>query len=246
MLLRVRLAGIVTQSDLPVYTGKHAHGVMGKTINISMAKLFSQGLLMFSLMTGLSAAVAGEESGPIAMLRAMTEQLMEIADHRPEILDDPLELRIIANEVVLPHVDFTMLSRWVLGKHWRSATVAQQEAFITEFRELLLGIYLRSVSAYKDNTIQFLPVREGIQGNQVVVHALVEQKNGPVAHAAFRLHRMGSEWLIFDVIVEGISLVNSHRSTFSREIHNYGIDKLIERLRLKNESNAGQRVAGGG
>jgi phospholipid transport system substrate-binding protein len=57
---------------------------------------------------------------------------------------------------------------------------------------------------------------------------------------------MGSEWLIFDVIVEGISLVTTHRSTFSREIHNYGIDKLIERLRLKNESNAGQQVAGDG
>jgi phospholipid transport system substrate-binding protein len=214
-----------------------------------MPKPFFQGLLIFSLLTGLSAAVAGEEGDPIAMLRAMTEQLMEIAGRRPEILDDPVELRIVANEVVLPHVDFTMLSRWVLGKHWRGATAAQREAFISEFRELLLGTYLRSVSAYKDNTIQFLPLREGIegmQGNQVVVHALVERKNGPVAHAAFRLHRMGGEWLIFDVIVEGISLVTTHRSTFSREIHNYGIDKLIERLRLKNESNAGQQVAGAG
>jgi phospholipid transport system substrate-binding protein len=178
------------------------------------------------------------------MLRAMTEQLMEIADRRPEILDDPVELRIVANEVVLPHVDFTMLSRWVLGKHWRRATVAQREAFIIEFRELLLGTYLRSVSAYKDNTIRFLPVRDGMQGKQVVVHALVDQKNGPVAHASFRLHRMGSEWLIFDVVVEGISLVTTHRSTFSREIHNYGIDKLIERLRAKNETNTGQLAAG--
>ena len=219
---------------------------MGKTGKISMAKPFSQGLLIFFLVSVLSAAVAGEEGGPLAMLRAMTEQLMEIADRRPEILDDPVELRIVANEVVLPHVDFTISSRWVLGKHWRGATVAQREAFISEFRELLLGTYLRSVSAYKDNTIQFLPVREGMQGNQVMVHALVEQKNGPVAHASFRLHRTGSEWLIFDVVVEGISLVTTHRSTFSREIHNYGIGKLIERLRLKNESNAGQQVAGDG
>ena len=210
-----------------------------------MAKPFSRWLLIVSLMTGLSAAIAGEEDGPVAMLQGMTEQLIEIADRRPEILDDPVELRIVANEVVLPHVDFTMLSRWVLGKHWRSATAAQREAFISEFRELLLGTYLRSVSAYKDNTIQFLPLREGMQGNQVVVHALVEQKNGPVAHASFRLHRTGGEWLIFDVIVEGISLVTTHRSTFSREIHNYGIDKLIERLRAKNEANTGQLTAGG-
>jgi len=213
-----------------------------------MVKPFSHWLLIVSLMTGLSAPAAGEEGGPLAMLQGMTEQLIEIADRRPDILDDPEELRIVANEVVLPHVDFTMLSRWVLGKHWRKATVAQREAFISEFRELLLGTYLRSVSAYKDNTIQFLPLREGtegMQGNQVVVHALVEQKNGPVAHVSFRLHRVGSEWLIFDVIVEGISLVTTHRSTFSREIHNYGIDKLIERLRAKNETNTGQLAAGG-
>lgn len=211
-----------------------------------MAKSFSQGLLIFSLMTGLSAAFAGEEGGPLAMLRAMTEQLMEIADRRPEILDDPVELRIVANEVVLPHVDFMGFSRRVLGKYWRKATAVQQVAFAREFRELLLGTYLRSVRAYKDNTIEFLPLRDGGQENRVMVKALIDQKNGPVVHAAFRLHRVDSEWLIYDVLVEGISMVATHRSTFSQEIHNHGIDKLIEQLRLKNEANVTQLAVGDG
>ena len=80
--------------------------------------------------------------------------------------------------------------------------------------------------------------------DRVVVNALVEQKNGPVVHTAFRLHRTDGEWLIYDVLVEGISLVATHRSTFSQEIHNHGIDKLIERLQLKNRANAGQLAAG--
>ncbi len=178
------------------------------------------------------------------MLRDMTEQLIEIANNNPEILDDPVKLRAVANEIVLPHVDFMGLSRWVLGKHWRMATAAQQSAFASEFRELLLGTYLRSVSAYKDNTIRFLPLRNDQQEDWVVVHALIEQKNGPVVRAAFRLHRANGEWLIYDVLANGVSLVATHRSTFSRAIHNHGIDNLIERLKAKNEANAASLAAG--
>jgi len=178
------------------------------------------------------------------MLREMTEQLIEIANKNPEVLDDPVKLRAVANEVVLPHVDFMGISRRVLGKYWRKATVAQQEAFAREFRELLLGTYLRSVHAYKDNTIRFLPLRKGKQEDRAVVKAVIGQKNGPEVQAAFRVRRVNSEWLIYDVLVEGISLVATHRSTFSQEIHNNGIDNLIEQLRAKNEVNTTNLAAG--
>ena len=208
-----------------------------------MARPYSRWLLIVPLMTVLSAPARGDGGGPVAMLRDMTAQLIEIADRNPEILDDPVELRLVANKIVLPHVDLMGLSRRVLGKYWRKATAVQQVAFAREFRELLLGAYLRSVRAYKDNTIEFLPLRDGGQENRVMVKALIDQKNGPVVHAAFRLHRVDSEWLIYDVLVEGISMVATHRSTFSQEIHNHGIDKLIEQLRLKNEANVTQQVA---
>ncbi len=217
---------------------------MEKTTKISIAKPFSQWLLILSVIAGLSAPVAGAENGPVGMLRDMTEQLIEMSSKNPEILADPVKLRAVANEVVLPHVDFMGFSRRVLGKYWRNATEAQQAAFAREFRELLLGTYLRSVSVYKDNRISFLPLREGKLGNRVKVKALVEQKNGPEVRVAFRVHRVDGKWLIYDVLVEGISLVATHRSTFAQEIHNNGIDSLIERLRAKNEANAEQLAAG--
>lgn len=200
-------------------------------------------LLIISIVAILSPAVAGEEAGPVEMLQGLTKQLIAIADSRPEVLDDPAELRKIAIENVLPHVDFLMFSRRVLGKSWRAATVAQRDFFVSEFQELLLGTYLRSVSSYKDNSIRYLPVRGEGQEKRVLVNAIVERKGGPPVHAAFRLHRAENEWLIYDVIVEGISLVATHRSTFAQIIHNYGIDGLIERLREKNKQNSAGQAA---
>ncbi len=217
---------------------------MDKLTGIPVTKPVSRWLLILSTVAGLSAAVAGEEAGPIQMLQGLTDQLIAIADSRPEILDDPAELRKVAIDVVLPHVDFLLLSRRVLGKEWRTATADQQAFFVNEFRELLLGTYLRSVSAYRDNTIHFQPLRTDGEKQRVMVNALVEQKNGPPVHTAFRLHRVGNEWLIYDVIVEGISLVVTHRSTFAQVIHNHGIEGLIERLREKNALNSAGEAAG--
>ena len=217
---------------------------MHKISGIPFTKTNSRWLLILSTIVALSSAVAGEEAGPIEMLQGLTEQLIAIADSRPEILDDPAELRKIANEVVLPHVDFLMLSQRVLGKSWRAATGAQQEFFVSEFRELLLGTYLRSVRNYQDNSIRYLPLRTDGQQKRVLVNAIVEQKNGPPVHAAFRLYRAENQWLIYDVIVEGISLIATHRSTFAQIIHNHGIDGLIERLRAKNSQNSAEQAAG--
>ena len=243
---RTRRSEIFTQSGLPVYTGKPVHGIMEKTKTTSITRPFSRWLLALCVLTGLSVSVAAEEVGPVEMLQGMTEQLIGISNRRPEILDNPAELRIVATEVVLPHIDFVRFSRRVLGKNWRKATALQQADFVREFRELLLGTYVRSMSAYRGNTIHFLPLRKSQQGNRVQVNALVKQKNGPDVHITFRLHRAAGEWLIYDFLVEGISLVATHRSTFAQEIHNHGIDNVIEQLRLKNESNAGQQVSGDG
>ena len=211
--------------------------------NNLITRPFSQWLLVVSAI--LVAPVSGEEAGPLEMIQGVTQQLIEIASSHPEFLDNPAELRRVAEEVVLPHVDFMMLSRWVLGKHWRNATTTQQQAFTSEFRELLMGSYLRSVSAYKDNTIRFLPLRDDRQDNHVVVHAIINQLNGPQVRTSFRLHRMGNEWLLYDVMVEGVSLVATHRSTFYQIIRGHGIDSLIEQLRAKNRINAGELAAGG-
>jgi phospholipid transport system substrate-binding protein len=125
----------------------------------------------------------------------------------------------------------------VLGKNWRTATPEQRDAFVDEFQELLLNTYLRQVKTYEGEVIRFLPLRGEQREGEAVVNAEIEQLNGPVVHASFRMHEVKAEWLIYDVSVEGISLVATHRSSFNREVHNSGIDELIRRLRKLNERN---------
>lgn len=208
------------------------------------AKKIAGWLLFTCLMLGLSRQVMAEQ-GPVEVLQTMTDTLVEIAREDPAVVNDMARLRDIANEVVLPRIDFIALSRWVLGKYWRTATPQQRADFIVEFREMMLGSYLRSVSNYKENGVRYLPLRGEQKSGRVIVHAEIEQPEGPIVHVIFRMRMVDSEWLIYDVAVEGISLVATHRATFSREIHNKGMDSLIAQLHAKNTSRAEEeKVAG--
>jgi phospholipid transport system substrate-binding protein len=183
-------------------------------------------------------AVANPAQGPVEVLQSMTDTLVAIASEDPDVVYDIPRLREIADDVVLTRVDFEGLSRWVLGKYWRTATPQQREAFIAEFREMLLGSYLRSVSTYEDNAVRFLPLRNSRHEDRVIVNAEVDQPNGPTVHVSFRMRQVGDQWLIYDVAVEGISLVATHRTSFSREIRSSGMDSLIARLRVQNIRNS--------
>lgn len=203
--------------------------------------LFSAGAALQWLLYGclmlLISRAAMAEHGPVEMLQLMTTTLENVVKNDPNIIYDENRLRTIAHEVVLPHVDIRTMSRWVLGKNWRKASPEQRENFVVEFRDLLLSTYLRQVKTYNGESARFLPLRGEQREGQAVVNAEIVQPNGPLIHATFRLHQPQGEWMIFDVSVEGISLVATHRSGFNTEIRNRGIDELIARLHRLNESN---------
>lgn len=190
------------------------------------------------LLCAVRPLMAGQ--GPVDVLQDMTDQVLEIIQQEPDIFSNPVRKREVANEVILPRIDFNALSRWVLGKYWRRATPQQREDFAAEFRELLLGSYIRQVATYEENVVRFLPLRQGQKEGRATVNAVVEQQDGPLIHVTFRMHRVDTRWLIYDVAVEGISLVATHRSSFARELHNSGMDSLITRLQTMNAKNAAQ------
>jgi len=196
-----------------------------------------QWLLFWCLLLLISRTGMAAQQGPVEVLQSMTNTLEEIVKQDPDVIYDQQRLRVIAHEVVLPHVDMRTMSRWVLGKNWRKATPEQRDAFVIEFQELLLSSYLRQVKTYDEEVARFLPLRGGQKKGRAVVNAEIDQPNGPVIHVIFRMHQVKTEWLIFDVSVEGISLVATHRSSFNSEIRNSGLDELIARLQKMNERN---------
>jgi len=185
------------------------------------------------------------EPGPLAVLQEMTDRVLEIIKQDPAILDDQARLRVLADELVLPNVDFMALSQWVLGKHWRLARPEQRQVFADEFRELLIRTYLGSVtrSNYQDQTIRYQPLRKNDDSRMAEVEAYIEQPQGPMVNVQFRLLHRDDGWKVYDVVIEGISLVVTHRSGFSNIIHEQGLDGLIATLKQRNSDAAGEAEA---
>jgi phospholipid transport system substrate-binding protein len=217
----------------------HTHSAMTLYIHVSRSVL--RRLAACCLLVASGVAVA-ESDGPAAMLTTMTERVLTVIRNNPAVLEDTQQARAIADELILPNIDFRTASQWVLGKHWRTASQSQRDAFVIEFRELLVNTYLRSLSKYQDNTIRILSSHPGQPDGRAVVDAQVEQPGGPPVKVMFRLHRKQGHWLVYDIVIEGISLVATHRSGFATEIRNKGLDSLIAHLVLRN---AGEVTAAG-
>jgi len=184
----------------------------------------------------LCAPVLAEE-GPVEVLRGMSDHVLEIIKADPSVLDDKARLRAIADQVVIPNVDFIALSQSVLGVSWRKATPEQREIFEREFRALLINSYLASISRadYQGQSIRYLPLRNPPSGDRAEVDAEIEQPNGPLIHAQFRMYRRdGAGWKVYDVVVEGVSLVITQRSSFSSIIRDKGMSGLIALLEERN------------
>jgi hypothetical protein len=102
-------------------------------------------LFVLLLLPGPPGLAMAEERGPVELLKDRHDTVLAIVEQDPDVLEDTVRLRAIAYEHLLPHVDFMTLSRWVMGKYWRTASPEQRRAFADEFRDLLLNNYLRSV-----------------------------------------------------------------------------------------------------
>jgi len=173
-------------------------------------------------------ADADADAGPVEILKTMTDRLQEIIIEKPAVLDDYASMRTIVNELVVPHVDFQVMSRWVLGKHWRTATPEQRDTFVVRFKEVLIKTYLSSLgnsggdSDYQGQVIRYLPLDNADNENKVIVRSEVEQPNMQPIDVRFRMYRKENDWRIYDVIVEGISMVATNRSSYSAVIRKEG------------------------
>lgn len=169
--------------------------------------------------------------------RTAEEMLTKLRVEKQVIEQHPERIYELVNQIVLPHFDFERMSSWVLGKHWRTATPAQKERFMTEFRTLLVRTYAKSLSEYTDSKISYLPMRPSPQEDQVKVRTEVDQPGGFPIPIDYELRRQGDTWKVIDVTIDGVSLVTNYRSTFATQIRQDGLDKLITVLAERNQRN---------
>ena len=150
----------------------------------------------------------------------------KIADEVFEILKTDKDLKAgnkekaykITEEKILPYFDFDRISKLVLGKAWPAASKEEQEAFKKEFRLMIIKTYGSALLKFKDQTLNYKPTRFQPSDEEVLVRTEILQSGAPPLPIDYMLEKDGSSWRVFDIIIEGVSLVTNYRGQFGNEI----------------------------
>ena len=159
----------------------------------------------------------------------------ELTSRRETLRDDPQALHELVDRHILPYFDFERMSRLVLGKkRWKSSSTEQRERFVSAFRSLLVRTYAALLSEYQGQPLTYLDPVPRKREDEIVIPAQLDLSGGQTARIEYAMQGTGTDWKVFDVRVDGVSLVKNYRSSFRSEIARHGIDGLIARLEAKN------------
>ncbi|MBU1193018.1 MAG: ABC transporter substrate-binding protein [Gammaproteobacteria bacterium] len=198
-----------------------------------MKRVITSFLLSFLLNSAVAAAA--EHLDPEALVRQTSDRMLTVLKEQHDVIKaEPKRLYGLVDDIVLPHFDFERMARWVLGKYWRQASLEQQQSFIIQFRTLLVRTYGTALLEYSDQQVNFLPVRMSADTKDVTVRTEVLKPGGPAIPISYSMLLRDDGWKVYDVVIDGISLVSNYRTTFSTEIKNAGIEGLIQRLAERN------------
>jgi|SRR5262245_14324666 len=204
---------------------------------------FLLALIVSSLLATSSLA---QELGPEELVKKVTAEVLEaIKGDKQLAAGDKQKAIKLAEEKVLPHVDFEEATRLAVGRGWKEATPEQRKQLTTEFRNMLVRTYSNAISAYEGQTMKVQPVRMKPGDTDVTVRNQFIRPGGKPVLVDYSMRKTEQGWKIYDIVVEGVSLVLTYRSEFDQVVKQEGIDGLIKRLSQKNTPAAIGGTAGG-
>ena len=188
--------------------------------------------LLLTLLFALP--VHADAEAPDALVNRVSAEVLQILQGS----STPGSAEVVAQvkEKILPHFDFARMTALATGVGWRSASSAQQSELTAQMRTLLVRTYSSALSKYQNQTLEFLPSRESADKNKVIVRSLLKQPGAPAIAVDYRMSRGSEGWKVYDVVVDGVSLVTTYRDAFSTEVRSNGIDGLVRMLNDKNAS----------
>jgi len=166
-----------------------------------------------------------------------TDQLREYTDQVIKILDDPAlargDRRAAVRKIAHEAFDVTETARRVLARHWQARTPAERDEFTQLFADLLERTYIARLDEYGGERIRY--VGESIDGELATVRARIVTRAGTEVPVESRMVRRGERWLIYDVLIENVSLVANYRSQFDRIVRSSSYEELVRRLKQKRD-----------
>jgi phospholipid transport system substrate-binding protein len=188
--------------------------------------------LLIALLAGPAAGNGAEAQ---ALVRSTADRVLaEVKANKTRLDRDTSGIYDLVERYVVPHFDFARMTQSAMGRHWRSATEAQRVALTREFQEMLVRTYAVALLNYSGQQIEYLPLRSSASDDDVLVQTKVSDSGAPPIPIDYRLSRSVGAWKVYDVTIDGVSLVSNYRSMFAEQVQRTGVDGLIKQLSDRN------------
>ena len=175
------------------------------------------------------------QDAPDALVKRVAEDVLTTIRSDKELqAGNQAKVKEIIETKLVPHFDFARMTALAMGRNWRTATPEQQKRLTDEFRTLLVRTYSGALANYRDNTMDYKPLRMNPGDTEVTVRTEVKRQGQAAVQIDYSMEKMPDGWKAYDVIVAGVSLVTNYRDEFNDTVKSSGIDGLIAVLAKKN------------
>jgi phospholipid transport system substrate-binding protein len=195
---------------------------------IVFAALWLSGTLAFA-QAPASAPAAGDGPSEVVQQSAQA-MLVELDKDRDGYRKDPAKVEALVSKYLLPHFDTDFSARLVLGQYWRTASPEQRKRFVDAFYHSLLQNYGSALAAFTADRLKIFPTNVDPGAERATVRTEVKRDTGDRVSVNYYMRKTADGWKAWDVVIDGISYVNSYREDFAPQIESQGIDAVIKRL----------------
>ncbi len=187
------------------------------------------------LLLSLNTAVHAEQA-PIEMLKGVTDAVLgQLRAHQRELKTHPDRIYGIAEHLIIPHVDFVEMGRWIAGRNaWKKASESDQAAFISAFKNLVVRTYATSLLQYTDQTVEFMPLNSSTEKERIQVTSFINGGDRGPIKMEYRLIKQEGSWRVYDIIIEGVSLLKGYQAQFSADVRQQGLDYVTRKIQEHN------------
>ena len=194
-------------------------------------------LILAACSLTAAATCAAEMTAPDVLAKSVTDEVLVIlrADKDIQAGNQKKVYELIETKIA-PHFNFTTMTRLAMGKNWSQANLEQRKALTGQFRVLLVRTYTTAFTQYSNQTIEYRPIRLAPNDDDVMVKSFIKQPSGQPVAVDYSMEKTDQGWKVYNVKIEGISLVENYRNTFNTEVQKGGIDGLVKALAEKNRA----------
>jgi phospholipid transport system substrate-binding protein len=199
--------------------------------------------IMVRILTALLllavAPIALAQEAPDALVKRIAEETLTAIRADKELqAGNPAKVKELIETKLVPHFDTLRMTALAMGRNWRSATPEQQKELAEQFKTLLIRTYSNALTNYRDNTMNYKPLRTNPGDTEVTVRTEVTRPGQAPVPIDYSMEKTPEGWKAYDVVVAGVSLVTNYRDEFNDTVRGSGVDGLIKALQTKNRGPA--------